>query len=643
MKHQEDLHPKSKFLKMAMYIILALFLFKSFELQVLKGNYYQDLSFNNFTRTIIIPGRRGMILDRNGKILCQNRVSFSLLVDTTKEGKIDENIEAAKEILGLNISGKDVETALKRSPVRTLGVIARDIPPSWVQKVEVNRDRLSMFRVEMELRRSYPYEKLLGHLLGYVGLITEKESKDMKIPLLDPFQEVGKTGIEKTANNILMGTNGWKRVQVNSLGREVEDPRLKLPGIEMQQEPTSGKTIKLCIDAELQQYIVDAFGEETGSAVFMNPKTGEILSYVSLPEIDPNIFSRSIKKDEWEKLIKDPNKPLLNRPIQASYPAGSTFKPFIATVGLEEGDLEATTVFSCSGVWEYGGNPFHCWAKGGHGAVDLLTAIQNSCNIFFYKAGEKIGIEAIAKWGKLFGFGTYTKIDLPDERTGILPSPEWKKLRNLGAWYPGETLPVAIGQGYLSVTPMQILSFYATVANNGKRMKPHVIECEPEVIMNVPLSPSTISILKEGLKRVVQSGTGRKAQISGIEVCAKTGTAQVIKGSAGKDTYSLEKQVRDHAWFAGFAPKDDPKVAFVIMVEHGGHGGDIGAQIAKVGLEYLLLNKKPEKEEERIPQEEKVIPEIPSEEQLISPPVPPMEERTEEQISNNLVQSIGED
>lgn len=631
MKHQEDIRSKSKFMKILLFLIFSIFLLRGFELQIARGNYYTTLSFNNFTRTVILPGRRGMILDRNGNILCQNRVSFSLLIDTTKQGKIEDNITWAKKILGINLSLKDVEISLKRSPVRTLGVIARDIPPSWVQKVEVNRDRLSMFRVEMELRRLYPNNELLGHVLGYVGLITEEESREMHIPLLDPFQEVGKTGVEKSANSVLMGTNGWKRVQVNSLGREVEDPRLKLPGIEMKQEPTSGKTIKLCIDLELQKYIVDAFGEETGSAVFLNPQTGEILAYVSIPEIDPNIFSRSIKKEEWDKIINNPNKPLLNRPIQATYPAGSTFKPFIATVGLEEGVLESGTVFSCSGVWEYGGNPFHCWAKGGHGGVDLLTAIQNSCNIFFYKAGEKIGIEAIAKWGKLFGFGTQTKIDLPEEKTGILPSQEWKKVKNLGPWYAGETLPVAIGQGYLAVTPMQILSFYATIANNGIRMKPHVIESEPEVVMNVPLSPSTISILKEGLKRVVQSGTGRKAQVSGIEVCAKTGTAQVIKGSAGKNTYSLEKQVRDHAWFAGFAPKNDPKVAFVIMVEHGGHGGDIGAQIAKVGLEYILLNKKPEKIETKSPEEKKIMPEIPSEEQLLSAPEPHIEEKSDEQ------------
>jgi penicillin-binding protein 2 len=603
---------KLKFLKIALLAVLAIFSARLIYMQILNGEFYRILSFNNFTRTLILPGRRGMILDKNGATLCQNRVSFSLLIDTTRNGKIEDNIDAARRILGLDLTIDDVKLALKRSPVITLGVIARDIPPSWVEKVEANSDSLPLFRVEMELRRDYPFGKVLGHALGYVGLISQKESQEMKIPILDPFQEVGKSGVEKSANFILMGKNGWRRVQVNSLGREVEDPTLKLPGMETREDPTAGKTIRLAVDIELQKIIEHAFGEETGSAVFMNPKTGEVLAYVSLPEIDPNLFSKSVKKEDWKVLTEDARKPLMNRPIQGTYPAGSSFKPFIATVGLEEGLLEPSTVFSCGGVWEYGGNPFHCWAKGGHGGVDLLTAIQNSCNIFFYKAGDKVGIERISKWGKLFSFGTQTGIDLPNERSGSLPSEEWKKIRQLGPWYRGETLPVAIGQGYLTVTPMQILSFYASLANNGVRIRPHLVEGNPEVMMKIPLSQRTVSVVKEGLARVVESGTGKACRIPGIQVCAKTGTAQVVKASSGKNTYSLEKEIRDHAWFAGFAPKEDPQVAFVIMVEHGGHGGDVGAQIAKIGLEYILLGKKPEPGAViKIPEQPVISPDVP--------------------------------
>ncbi|HNQ77961.1 MAG TPA: penicillin-binding protein 2 [Acidobacteriota bacterium] len=635
MNPQDARTPKIRFLKVLLLLVLCVFAARLVHMQMIKGEFYRVLGFNNFTRTIILPGRRGMILDRKGVTLCQNRVSFSLLIDTTREGKLEDNIAAARTILSLPLTMEDVRTALRRSPVITLGVIARDIPPSWVEKVEANSDSLPMFRVEMELRREYPYGKILGHSLGYVGLISQKESKEMNIPILDPFQEVGKSGVEKSANPVLMGKNGWRRVQVNSLGREVEDPRLKLPGMEMKEEPTAGKTIHLAIDIELQKILVTAFGEETGSAVFMNPKTGEVLSYVSLPEIDPNIFSKTVKKEEWKALTEDPSKPLMNRPIQGTYPAGSSFKPFIATVGLEEGLLEPGTVLSCGGVWEYGGNPFHCWAKGGHGGVDLLTAIQNSCNIFFYKAGDRIGIEKISKWGSLFAFGGKTGIDLPNERTGTLPSEEWKKKRQLGPWYKGETLPVAIGQGYLTVTPVQILSFYATLANDGVRIRPHLVEGGPEVMMRVPLSQRTVSVVKEGLSRVVESGTGRAAKLDGIKVCAKTGTAQVVKASQGKSTYSLEKEIRDHAWFAGFAPMEDPQVAFVIMVEHGGHGGDICARIAKIGLEFVLQGKKPEEGTVvKIPEPVPAAPEVPAqgeepgqpqeqEEQSVQQPIDP--------------------
>jgi penicillin-binding protein 2 len=638
MKEQLNSQSKLKFIRFCLYLLFFLLILKAFYFQVIKGEYYRLLSFNNFTRTILLPGRRGQILDKNGKLLCENRVSFTLMIDTSKEGKLDENIQNANRLLGLNLTRKDIDIALRRSPVKTLGLVVRDIPLEWVQKIEANKDIVPMFQVEMELRREYKEGKLFGHILGYVGLITESESKEMGIPILDPFQEVGKAGVEKSANSILMGKNGWKRIQVNSLGREVEDPRLKLPGIEEKQEPTAGKTIHLTVDYDLQNYITNSFGEESGSAVFMNPKTGEIYSYVSFPSIDPNIFSRSIKRQEWEEIVSDPSKPLINRPIQATYPAGSTFKPFIASVGLEEGDLDSGTTFSCSGVWEYGGNPFHCWAKGGHGNVDLITAIQNSCNIFFYKAGDKIGIDAISKWGRLYGFGGLTGIDLPNEKCGILPSREWKRSKNLGEWYNGETLPVAIGQGYLAVTPMQILSFYSTVANDGVRMKPHIVEGDPQVIIKVPLSLRTISILKEGLSRVVSSGTGRKAQVGGFEVCGKTGTAQIVKASAGKNTYSLDKEVRDHAWFAGFAPKNDPKVSFVIMVEHGGHGGDIAAQIAKVGLEYILLNKKPEEVKPPEIKPVQIGPEIPSEEQV----QPKIEEQPQEE-QNVTIDTSGED
>jgi len=587
-----DVGAKVLFLKFGLWALFGLFACRLFYLQVMRGDYYRALSENNYTRNIVLRAPRGMILDRKGEVLCRNRVSFSLLFDLTRSGDPEATRRAMAPILGLTLTQEQLQASLRRSPVASLAVVARDIPASWVQRVEAHQAELPHLTIEMELRREYPFGALLGHSLGYVGLISPEESKSMKIATTDPFIEVGKAGVERTSNARLMGTNGRRTAQVNSLGREVDDPALRLPGVGVTDEATPGGTLHLTLDLRLQQLLQTAFGEETGCALFMDPTTGEILSWVSVPSFDPNLFTGTVSTADWKALSEDPRHPLLNRPIQGAYPAGSSFKPFVALVGLEEGKLTPSTVYNCGGVWVYGGNPFHCHSKG-HGAVNVLTAIQNSCNIFFYHAGDAIGIERLAKWGERFGLGRPTGIDLPAEGSGVLPSPAWKASRNLGPWYPGETLPVSIGQGYLTVTPMQLLSFYGTLAMGGTRMRPHLAEAPPEVLQRTEISPSSLAVVKEGLALVVSSGTGKACRIEGLEICAKTGTAQVVKASSGKNTYSLEKAQRDHAWFAGFAPREDPKVAFVILVEHGGHGGDVAAKIARIGLEYLFFGKEP--------------------------------------------------
>jgi penicillin-binding protein 2 len=588
-----SLSAKTSFLRVLLWVVFLAFGLRLFFLQVLQGNYYRTLSENNYTRTVVLRSPRGMLLDRNGKVLCRNRVSFSLVMDTAKGGSIGDTIAAMRRILDFQIARSEVDAALHRSPVASLAVLARDVPPSWLQKIEAHQQELSMLRIEMELRRDYPYGLYAGHALGYVGLLSPEDADKLKIKERDPFIEVGKAGVEKAANVRLMGKNGIRTAQVNSLGREVEDPKLRLPGVGLVEEPVSGKPLTLNLDMDLQTIVENGFAGETGSAVFMNPNTGEILAWVSVPEFNPNLFSKAVTASDWQALVDDPGKPLLNRPIQGAYPPGSTFKPFIALVGLQEGILSADTVFSCGGVWEYGGHPFHCWSKG-HGAVDMLSAIQNSCNIYFYHAGDRIGIERLDKWGTLFGLGRKTGVDLPGETSGVLGSPAWKKARGLGPWYPGETLPISIGQGYLTVTPLQLLSFYSTLATGGVRYRPRIVSGPPEVLSTVAISPDALAVVKEGLWRVVNGGgTGKGCQIPGYDVCAKTGTAQVVEASMGKNTYSLEKGQRDHAWFAGFAPRNNPSVAFVVMVEHGGHGGDLGAKIAKAGLEYLFLGKKP--------------------------------------------------
>ena len=595
---EPSLQNKIQFLQAILWVLFVVFALRLFYLQVIQGPYYRLLSENNYTRPTVLRAPRGMLLDRNGAVLCRNQVSFSLVLDTAKGGSLDQTLLSMQRILGLVMTKEEVQAALRRSPVPSLAVLARDIPTAWMQKVEANQDELKMLRIEMELRREYPFGPVASHALGYVGLLSPEEAQKLRVSDNDPFIEVGKSGVERTANALLMGKNGLRMAQVNSLGREVEDPTLKLPGVGIRREPIPGQTVHLTLDIQLQNILEQAFGEEHGSAVFMNPYTGDILAWVSLPNFDPNLFSGAIPASKWRELSEDPSHPLLDRPIQGVYPPGSTFKPFVALVGLEDGVLTPGTTFFCPGYWEFGGRVFHCWAKGGHGTVDLLKGLEDSCDVYFYHAGDRIGIQRMDKWAKFFGLGTKTGVDLPSEISGIFPSPAWKAKRHLGPWYPGDNLPVAIGQGYLTVTPLQLLSIYATLATGGERFQPKLLEGPPKLESSVAISPQTEAVLKQALELVVESGTGTACRIPGVAVCAKTGTAQVVAASAGRNSMSLPKDQRDHAWFAGFAPAGNPSVAFVVMVEHGGHGGDLAAKIAKAGLEYILLGKKPAQPDE---------------------------------------------
>lgn len=590
---------KFRFLSFLMWFVLLVLATRLFYLQVIHGTYYKILSRNNYSRKVILRSPRGIIKDRNGVVLARNEPSFMLVLDTHASGRSDA-VANAKKLLGMDIEKAETRAVNSGTTAPGLAIVARDVPIEVVEKVEANRSLLGPLHVEMELRREYPFGKLASHAIGYVGFISSEKKKESGKELWDPFKLEGKSGVEKTANKILSGRNGFRSIQVDSHGREVTDPSLRVPYLGHTKEPVPGRPVTLTIDMKLQAILEKAFGAETGSAVFMNPETGEILAWVSRPNYDPNLFSGGIGRRAWVEISRDPRHPLLDRPIQGAYPPGSTFKPFVALVGLLDGKLTKNTVFFCPGFWRFGKRVFHCWRV--HGAVNLETAIQNSCNVYFYHAADRIGIDDLARWGKVVGFGAPTGVDLPGERSGVMPDPAWKRRHKLGPWVPGDTIPIGIGQGYLTVTPLQLLSFYSTLAAGGLRYKPHVLKGPPQLISRIDIPPSVLSVVREGLWRVVNAGgTGGACAIPGLNVCAKTGTAQVVRASAGRNTMSLAKKIRDHAWFAGFAPEDHPRVAFVVMVEHGGHGGGLGARIAKAGLKYLFPDRNPLSKRKKTP------------------------------------------
>jgi penicillin-binding protein 2 len=371
-------------------------------------------------------------------------------------------------------------------------------------------------------------------------------------------------------------------------------------------DPVPGYTLRTTIDIDLQRVAKAAFEEEgyDGAAVVLDPSTGEVLVLLSEPAFDPNLFAVKIPRAEWQRLQGDPTHPLQNRAIQSRYPPGSTFKLLEAIAGLGEGILTPKSARACGGVATYYGRGFKCHKRGGHGGLDLRLAIQKSCNAYFYSVGNQLGIERIHEWGTMFGLGKPTGIDLPQENAGILPNDAWKRRTMKERWYPGETISVAIGQGYVQVTPLQLAVFYAAIANGGTVYRPHLVRSvhdlqgrpvrriEPEATSRAPMTPEHAAFIRDALWSVVnEAGTARKAAIPGRDVCGKTGTAQVTAASAGVDAEKLDESIRDHAWFAGFAPRDAPEIAFCIFVERGGHGGIHSAPIAKKILEAYFEKK----------------------------------------------------
>jgi len=565
--------------------------------QVIENATYVRMAENNHLRKLSLRAPRGVLFDRDGELLVENRDAFTISILREHITDLDRTIQRLSAAAG--VGEQQVRETIRRhrgEPSYRPIVVIDDATLSQVSAVLARRldHELPGVVVERVPTRSYPAVGLGAHVLGYVGEVGEAQ---MEADGLRSGSVVGQSGVEKAYNKLLMGQDGERRVMVNSVGREITTLPGEVPAFE-------GRRVKLTIDYALQRAAEEAFhalGYE-GAAAILDPRSGEVLALVSLPAYDPNDFASGIDRATWNRLNTDRLRPLQNRAIQGRYSPGSTFKAVVAVAALEEGVITPDFTVTCRGGATFFGRFFQCHLKGGHGRMDLRHAIEKSCNTYFYTIGNMVGVDRIHKWAAALGLAGRTGIDLPNESDSLVPSTAWKKARTGEKWYAGETISVSIGQGQVSVTPMALASLYAAVANGGIHYPPRLLkavndgggwkEAEPPAPQGVRLKPETVAALHDGLWMVVNgAGTGGRARVPGRDVSGKTGTAQVISLQGAKQAAGrTEADLRDHGWFAFFAPRDNPEIAGVIFAEHGEHGSS-AAPIARHVIETYFAKK----------------------------------------------------
>ncbi len=619
--HQHDLvphDPEDKEFRLrfnvALGIIAAVFAvlaFRLWYLQLFQGSKFRMFSQENHLRTISIPAPRGMILDRKGRILADNRPSFDLYI-------IPEDVDDQKEVLRrlgkiLKVRPQELEDKLKEAEAQGIPpfkqvILKKGLIWEELAKIEANRIDLPGIIVQVGPQRYYPHGNLASHLIGYLAEIEREELKRLGKERFRRYRLgdlIGRYGVEEKIEAYLRGEDGGKTVQVDALGRT-------LPVVLNEIDYTPADNVVLNVDLDLQTYIEGIFAGKLGSVIAMNPQNGEILAMMSSPSFDPGLFAGDVSKQEWERLKNDPLDPLENKSVRGQYPPGSIYKLITATAGLEEGVITPKSKLNCRGNYRLGRRSYGCWRWGGHGAVDLYQALVQSCDVYFYQVGRKLGIDKLSEYARGFGLGEITGIDLSNEKDGLIPTSSWKLEATGEEWIEGETLSAAIGQSFTLTTPIQLINAYSAVANGGKLMLPRVVkrietvegeiikQFPPQQIGELPASPSTLDFLKHALAGVVNAprGTGWAAKIKGTTVAGKTGTAQVF--SQRGRSKELPFELRDHAWFVAFAPVEEPEIAVIVLVEHGGAGSKAAAPIARKAIQKYFEIKAEEDAEPKV-------------------------------------------
>lgn len=580
----------------ALVILFSGLLFVFWNIQVIRHDHYGELARQNIYRRIRTPAPRGLIRDRHNRLLAGNRLDFNLFLVRQNSRNLKASVEFAAQVIDLPPSAiqKRLE-AYRDYPAAFPVPIRRNLSLRQVVMVQSRSDTMPEFELSVEPSRDYPLGNTAAHVLGYVSEITEAELKEKSHQGYHPGDAIGKSGLEKQYEPVLKGTKGMRLVMRDNLGiirRLVEE-----------EESVPGDNIALTLDLPLQQFVESEFQHLTGTVAVADLQTGGILALVSRPDFDPATFTGILEPAKWESLTNDPLRPLQDRFIRGRYSPGSVFKLVMALAGLEERLITSELSINCTGTVRIYNRDFHCWRSWGHGQVRLTDALRDSCNIYFYQLGKRMDIDLIAEYAKAMGLGEKTGIDLPGEISGIMPTRFWKNRQLDSPWYPGETISVSIGGGWVTVTPAQVLQMVSTIALRGNCPQLHLldrIERRDEELYRyvprfrkLPIRLEHFEKVIEGMFRAVNDeGTGRAARVPGIEICGKTGTQQIIsKDNPRYDELVKQKRFRPHAWFASFAPRTDPRYAVVVLVEHGGEAGEIAAPLAARVYRRLMIHE----------------------------------------------------
>ncbi len=589
------LHARIGALRVAIAVAFALLLGGFWYFQVFQHAKFEEMAENNHQRTLALRAPRGVIFDRHGEVLVENRSSFNISIMREHTRDLDHTVRLLSTVLGVDQAEmRETVARHRREPSYRPIVVLQDATLAQVAAVTARRldFELPAVVVQQVPTRRYPAQSLGAHLLGYVGEASEQQVVDDQVAT---GTVLGQSGLERTYNRVLMGEDGARRVVVNSVGREMRTLD--------ESPPVEGHRVQLTLDADMQRAAEEGFRATGywGSAVVLDPRSGDVLTLVSLPAYDPNAFAAGIDRATWAALNTDELRPLQNRAIQGRYSPGSTFKIVVATAGLEEKVVTPDTKIYCGGGASFYGRFFKCHLAGGHGWVDMRHALEKSCNVYFYTVGNMLGVDRIHDWSEKLGLAGKSGIDLPNEVENIIPSTAWKLQRTGERWYAGETISVAIGQGQVSVTPMSMAVMMASVAR-GARVVPRLVTAtsdggawQPVAATRpasaVTLAPETVAAVHDGLWMAVnEAGTAGRARIAGRDVAGKTGTAQVISNQGRERARGSGKDLRDHGWFVFMVPKDNPELAGVVFAEHSEHGY-LAAPIARHIIETYYARK----------------------------------------------------